>query len=158
MLRLRMQGIAENQSQVEAIAHVIQMSVAPVFLLAAISGLLTVLTNRLARIIDRARIIEERMEKAEPTAHAHAMKRLKTFSARARLVNYAITLCVCCSSTICLVVIALFSGEFFEFELAKLISMLFIIGMCSLFAALFCFLLEVRLATRSLRIGGTTKA
>jgi hypothetical protein len=156
----RIQGM-ETKSQVEAIAHVIQLSVAPVFLLGAISGLLAVLANRLGRIIDRARVIEERIEKADVYANEkardRALGRLKVFSQRARLVNVAITLCICCSSTICLVVIALFSGAFFEFQLAKLISSMFIVAMTSLFAALICFLMEIRIATRSLRIGETTK-
>lgn len=147
----------EDQSQVEAIAHVIQMSVAPVFLLAAISGLLTVLTNRLGRVIDRARLIEDRLEKASLKDPGEATEKLRIFSKRASLINHAITLCIICASCICLVVIALFSGGFFEYNTGKLISLLFIIGMTTLFAALLCFLLEIRLATRSLRIGGTTK-
>ena len=39
---------------ITSIAHVIQLSVAPVFLLSGIAALLNVLTNRLARIVDRA--------------------------------------------------------------------------------------------------------
>ena len=62
----------------EALARVIQLAVAPVFLLAGIAGILGVLSTRLGRIIDRARVVEvphgsllpvaterERLERAE---------------------------------------------------------------------------------------------
>jgi hypothetical protein len=150
----------EGESHVTAIARVIQLAVAPVFLMAGISGLLNVLTNRLARIIDRARLIEAQLEKAssgEPeAAHASRRERLLIFSTRARLVNYAITLCTACASMVCLVIIALFSGVFLKVDLSVLIGVLFVLAMLSLFSALVCFLREILLATRSLRIGGTT--
>lgn len=47
------------------IAHVIQLSVAPVFLLAGIGSILGVMANRLARVVDRARILEGRMATTE---------------------------------------------------------------------------------------------
>ena len=147
----------EQESEVAAIAHVIQLAVAPVFLLAGVSGLLNVLTNRLARIIDRARLIEEQMENAPTTEKPQSRARLLVFSKRARLVNFAITLCTACASMVCLVIIALFGGAFLEIDLSKLIGLLFVAAMVSLFAALVCFLREILLATRSLRIGATTQ-
>jgi hypothetical protein len=147
----------EQGSQIAAIAHVIELAVAPVFLLAGVSGLLNVLTNRLARIIDRARLIEEQMEKAPATERTQRQARLLVFSKRARLVNFAITLCTACASMVCLVIIALFGGAFLAIDLSKLIGLLFVAAMVSLFAALVCFLREILLATRSLRIGATTQ-
>lgn len=43
-----------TESGVAGIAHVIQLSIAPVFLLSGVSAMLGVLSNRLGRIIDRA--------------------------------------------------------------------------------------------------------
>ena len=150
----------DEESHVRAIARVIQLVVAPVFLMAGISGLLNVLTNRLARIIDRARIIEAQLEKASVDIssgqHIRSRERLLIFSKRARLVNYAITLCTACASMICLVIIALFGGVFLEIDLSSFIGILFVLAMFSLFSALVCFLREILVATRSLRIGGTT--
>ena len=51
----------QSDTIIPTVAHVIQMAVAPVFLLTGVGAILTVLTNRLARIIDRARILEERL-------------------------------------------------------------------------------------------------
>lgn len=142
--------------QASDIAHVIQLSVAPVFLLAAISGLLGVLTNRLHRIIDRARKIEEELLELQ-TGDKEREERLKVFSRRARLCNHSISLCTACSSMVCLVIIALFAGVSMDYDLSWLVSALFVAAMVSLFSALVCFLWEVRLATRSLRIGATTR-
>lgn len=147
----------EPESQVEAIAHVIQLAVAPVFLLAGVSGLLSVLTNRLGRIIDRARLIEERMEET-PEAAKTRQEKLLIFSERARLVNHSITLCTASASMVCLVIMALFTGEFLGVDLSRLIGLLFVASMAALFAALVCFLREILMATRSLRIGGTTRS
>ena len=108
----------EGEPQVSVVAHVIQLSVAPVFLLAGVSGLLNVLTSRLARIIDRARLIEERMEAADEELLRKSHERLLVFSKRARLVNYAITLCVACASMVCLVIISLFGGAVIDAECA----------------------------------------
>jgi hypothetical protein len=148
----------EDGSNVTAIAHVIQLAVAPVFLIAGVGGLLNVLTNRLGRIIDRARITEEKLGvKSENSRLAEQCReRLLVFSARARWVNYAITLCTASASMICLVVIALFGAAFFEIDLAELIGLLFTLSMVALFSALLCFLREIQLSTRSLRIGATT--
>jgi shikimate kinase len=139
------------------VAHVIQLAVAPVFLVAGISGLLAVLTNRLARIIDRARLIEEQLETDPENRKAHKHERLQAFSKRARLMNLAITLCTACASMVCLLIIALFGGTFLDLDLSKLVALLFVGAMVALFSAFICFLQEVLLATRSLRIGGTTQ-
>ncbi|MEO5741668.1 MAG: DUF2721 domain-containing protein [Vicinamibacterales bacterium] len=52
--------------EISPIAHVIQLSVAPVFLLSGIGAILAVMTNRLGRIIDRARALEAQLEDATP--------------------------------------------------------------------------------------------
>jgi hypothetical protein len=148
-----------GETEVQKVAHVIQLSVAPVFLMAGISGLLNVLTNRLGRIIDRARLIESQAQQRGEAEIRKAQDRLLVFSQRARLINVAITLCTACASMVCLVIMALFAATFFEVDrvdLSKLVAVLFIAAMASLFLALMFFLREILLATRSLRIGGTT--
>ena len=57
-----------------AVAHAIQLAVAPVFLLTGIAAILSVMTNRLGRIIDRARVLEEKLDRAaaEAVASLHA--------------------------------------------------------------------------------------
>jgi hypothetical protein len=126
--------------------------------MAGISGLLSVLTNRLGRIIHGARLIEGQLQTGAPDAKQYTQDRLRIFSKRARLMNLAITLCTACASMICLVIIALFAGTFLDVNLSKVVALLFMGAMASLSFALVCFLQEVLLATRSLRIGGTTES
>lgn len=143
----------QADSQVATIGHVIQLAVAPVFLLTGVSGLLAVLTNRLSRIIDRGRVLEDRLPVAvEPTA-ASIHAELRLLSQRARLINQAVSLCTTCALFICAVIVALFVGAFLSSDVSMLIGLIFIGAMLALFMALITFLREIFLATRHMRIG-----
>jgi hypothetical protein len=142
-----------QDSGVTAIAHVIQLAVAPVFLLTGVGALLGVLTNRLARIIDRARVLEERLGVLGETERAACEAHLLTLSERSRHINRAIGLSVSCALLICAVIVALFAGAFLATDVSKLIGVVFIAAMCTLIGALISFLFEISIATRSLRIG-----
>jgi hypothetical protein len=139
--------------EVANIAHAIQLSVAPVFLLSGIGVLLGVLTNRLARVVDRARPLEERHPLADAAEAADLQRRLRWLAQRARLMNAAITLSTVSALLIAVVVALLFGSEFVHFNLALPVAALFILAMGALVGALLAFLLEVQIATRTLRIG-----
>ena len=135
------------------IAHIIQLAVAPVFLLSGVGVTLTVLTNRLSRIVDRARVLEDRLAAAAESAKAVLHADLRTLSRRARFINWAITLTTCCGLLVCLVIVALFVGYFLRLDLSETIAGLFIVGMLAFVVAFVSFLREIFLATTSLRIG-----
>ncbi len=143
----------QADSQVATIGHVIQLAVAPVFLLTGVSALLSVLTNRLARIIDRARVLEERLPHVPEVRQAGMHAELKALSRRARLINQAVSLCTTGALLICTVIIALFVGAFLSTDVTVLISLIFIGAMLALCMALVNFLREIYIATRHLRIG-----
>ena len=73
------------------VAHAVQLAVAPVFLLSGIGAILVVMTNRLGRIIDRARVLEGRLDGASPESRAPLHADLTTLSLRAKLISCAIT-------------------------------------------------------------------
>ena len=130
------------------IGHAIQLAVAPVFLLAGVGALLTVLTNRLARIIDRVHLIERRIEDAASAAQRVAeAKETITLARRARLIHWAITLCTTCELLVCAVVCVIFISHEFGHNAATVIAALFIAAMVSLIGGLLCFLREIALAT-----------
>jgi hypothetical protein len=135
------------------IARVVQLSVAPVFLLTGVSALLGVLTNRLGRIIDRARSLETSLllppELQPPQIHED----LLTLSKRARLINTGITLSVATALFVCAVIASLFVGAFMEINVTGEVAILFIVAMIALIGALISFLLEIFKATATLRIG-----
>ncbi len=141
-------------SDIALIAHSIQLSLAPVFLLSGIGVLLGVLTNRLARIVDRARPLEERLAKADAESRQALADQLNVFAKRARLMNASITLSVISALLIASVVALLFSSAFVRLNLALPVSGLFVSAMFCLVAGLGAFLAEIRIATATLRIGG----
>ena len=141
------------ETQSTGIVHVIQLAVAPVFLLSGVGVTLTVLTNRLARIVDRARVLEARPDHVEPELQDRLHGDLATLSRRAKLVNMALTLTTTCALLVCLVIVALFVGALFDIDLSSLIAVLFVAAMAAFVGGLVSFLREIFLATASLRIG-----
>jgi uncharacterized protein DUF2721 len=135
------------------IAHSIQLAVAPVFLLSGVGVTLTVLTNRLARIIDRARSLEGILPGVSEATVSGIHAELRILSRRAGLVHRAITLSTTCALLICVVIVALFAGVALARDLSWLIMVLFIAALCAFIGALLAFLLEIRAATASLRFG-----
>ncbi len=138
---------------IATIAHVIQLSVAPVFLLTGIAGLLNVLTGRLARVIDRARVIERDLLSGDAAEESAAHERLRTLAVRARWINVAISLCVASAIFVAAVVAVLFASAFWGSDYRGLVAGLFISAMAALIVGLVYFLREISLATSSLRIG-----
>ncbi len=137
---------------VTTIAHAIQLAVAPVFLLTGIAGILSVLTNRLARIIDRSRFLHGRLLPADETNEA-IQTELKSLKQRARLIHWAIGLCTASLLLICSVVAVLFLGSFIALDMAVVIATLFIAAMFCLIMALLNFICEIFLATAHVRGG-----
>lgn len=139
------------------ISHVIQISVAPVFLLAGIGSILGVMATRLARIIDSARLLEGRLATAEAATYADLHARLRLLATRAQLVSRAIALCTLTALLICSVIITLFIGAFFSVPAVIPAALLFISALLSFSLALIWFLREVFIATASLKIGPAEK-
>jgi hypothetical protein len=141
-------------NSIEAVASVIQLAVAPVFLLAGIAGLLGVLSTRLARIIDRARIIERRIPQAKREEQRTLLRRETTVLwRRIALINWAIRLCITGALAVCLVIVALFLGEFVSFNIAIAVAILFVLAMTLIVSGLVFLLSEVNLSTRHMREG-----
>jgi hypothetical protein len=137
---------------VAAVAQVIQLAVAPVFLLTGVGATLGVLANRLARIIDRARAQEARRDAGAGNLQEIAAD-LAHLSQRARLVYRAIAMLVVSALLVGFVIISLFLGVFLDASLGGLIAVLFIGAMIAFIAALMVFLREVYVGTQGLRIG-----
>jgi Protein of unknown function (DUF2721) len=137
---------------ISSIASAIQLSIAPVFLLTGVGAILGVLTNRLARIVDRSRVLAERFHE-NPETMMHLEHDLQLLAARARLVNRAIGLCTLGALLVCLVIVALFVSAIADAHLGQVIALAFTAAMLALIGGLVHFLRETYLATRSLRTG-----
>ena len=134
-----------------AAAHGIQLAVAPVFLLTAVSGMIGAVAGRLARIIDRARTVEDRARaSADEEFLRRAAVELTELRTRGRLANGCIALLTTCGFLIGLTIIALFVGETTSFQANRFAIGSFLLGVCAFLAALLCFLAETVIATRLL--------
>lgn len=131
------------------IAHVIQLAVAPVFLLTGIAGMLGVMTNRLSRVVDRTRVLEAQILE-NPLMHDTLRRELKSLFKRAVLASRSITLCTITALLVCAVVALLFVGDFVGFSVRMPVALLFVLAMVAFFAGLVHFLREIMLATSSI--------
>jgi hypothetical protein len=142
-------------ADLNAISQVIQLSVAPVFLLTGIGALLGVMANRLARIVDRARELEVTAAESAPQERERREQDLATMARRARLINRAITLHVLAALLVCAVIVGLFVTAYYAWapDLTRALAAIFAAALLALIFGLLSFLREVYLATQTLRIG-----
>jgi hypothetical protein len=138
----------QSAADVTIVAHVIQLAVAPVFLLTGVGAILAVITNRLARIVDRSRVLSNSSDQKQ-SAQKEEMAML---ARRARWVHWAVSLCTMSALFICIVIAALFVGSEIGMDPSRAVSLLFISAMLTLISGLLCFLREISLATGSIGI------
>ena len=139
-------------SDLATVTHGIQLAVAPVFLLTAVSGMIAAVAGRLARIIDRARFLENRIESGGVKASAadKIYLELQQLKQRGWLVNSCIALLTLCALLIGVTIILLFLGETSELPTLRIGTICFLSGVVCFLLALMCFLAETLLATRLL--------
>ncbi|HEY5763322.1 MAG TPA: DUF2721 domain-containing protein [Rhodocyclaceae bacterium] len=134
------------ESHLTDIARVIQLAVAPVFLLTALATMISALNTRLGRIVDRRRVVFARSDSA---ADAESAGELDLLARRSRLVYFAIFCVVSAALLVCLVVAGAFLGALLSVDLARMVAALFIGAMLAMIAGLSLFLREVYLAVRA---------
>jgi hypothetical protein len=132
--------------EVAALAAAIQMVIAPAFLLSGVAAFLSVLNTRLARVIDRTRLIE-----ASAVLDDEDIEELRSLMRRRKYINRAITLSTACALLIAFVIVLMFLGIVVHFAVVKLVVGLFITAMLGLVGALLSFLREIHLAVRFFR-------
>jgi hypothetical protein len=133
------------ESHVTSVTHVIQLAVAPVFLLTAIATLISALNVRLGRVVDRQRAVLQAGHDGVGSAKARSVE-LALLSRRVHLAYLAILSAVLAGLFVCLVVAAAFVGVLLEADLAKLLAGLFILAMLMLISSLGLFLREIYIA------------
>jgi hypothetical protein len=138
----------------DTVAHSIQLAVAPVFMLTAIAAMIGALATRLARIIDRGRVLEDRLDDGAQSANEqHIHDELQQLRRRGRVVNAAMTLLTLAATLICATVLEIFLVETSNTRTLSLVPWTFMSGVICFVFALLCFLLETLMAGRSLNFG-----
>lgn len=139
------------ETHIGDITRVIQLAIAPVFLLTAVGTIIGVLSNRLARVVDRTRALENQLAQLAHGDLAKAHAELEVLARRMRLVYLAIGLSVVCAIFVGLLIVFAFFGAFLSVDLARLVGLLFIAAMLGFIASLSVFLREIFLAVTSAR-------
>jgi hypothetical protein len=132
------------------VAHVVQLSVAPVFLLTAIGTLLGVLNTRLTRIVDRSRVLGDRMRPLAEAERAPYQEEMAVLLRRRHLVNMGLTSGVVSALCICLLIASAFVGSFLRYDISRVVAIMFIAALGAIVSALICFLREVLMAVARL--------
>ena len=134
------------------VAQTIQLALAPVFVLVAIGNIMNILSLRLARVIDRARTLQERHAETSGVEHDAIVREIRLADRRIKLIGKAILLLVTSGLTIGLCVALLFLEELFKVNLQQVAAFAFMIAISLLMWALTMFLREIRKSTEALRI------
>ncbi|MCR5870199.1 MULTISPECIES: DUF2721 domain-containing protein [unclassified Sphingomonas] len=137
---------------ISTVAATIQISIAPVFLLAGIAGILNVLVGRMARVVDRARKLEQLHPVSTGAEHERQVWELRLIDRRLSIINTSIWLCVASAIAICLVVALLFGAEIVHLDIGVVVAVAFIASMLLLTAGLVAFLVEVRLSVQAVHV------
>jgi hypothetical protein len=135
--------------QISDIGHVIQLSIAPVFLLTGVATKIGVLMNRLARIIDRTRVLRDELRKGpDPECH----EELNVLYQRWQLISYALTSSTGCGFLICVIIACLFCGDITSISLDQYIAGMFVLAMVALILSFSFLLREVSVSFRYMRM------
>lgn len=137
---------------ISSIAQTIQLAIAPVFLLAGIGAILNVLAGRLARVVDRSRVLEQLHGESSGDEHLRYVLELRIVDRRMRLANAAIALMVASAIVVCLLVALLFITQLVGFPFRVAVAIAFVLSMALLIAGLILFLIEINVALSGLRV------
>ena len=132
------------------IGHVIQLAIAPVFLLTAVGTVINVLVNRLGRSVDRRRVLTASLSQVEGSVADSARGELAFVAQRVKLIYGAILLAVLCALLICLLIAIAFLDALVASDLSQLIAILFVLAMLALIGSLGLFLREIYLGVNTI--------
>jgi len=139
------------EPHVSDIVRIIQLVVAPVFLLTGVGTLIAALNVRLGRAVDRRRVLEEKAGALPSDETAAARDELGQIARRIRNVYFAILFAVLSALFVCLLIAGAFLGALAAAEMTRTIAALFVAAMLALIASLLLFLREIYLAVSTRR-------
>ena len=128
------------------ITRVIQLAIAPIFMLSAIATIINVLITRLSRAVDRRRTLEEHLTIYQDEHLEQAIAELRLLQKRIMLVLWAVSLAVLAGLMVCLLVGTAFAGAYLSLDLTGGIAILFICAVIAMTGCLILFLREITLA------------
>jgi hypothetical protein len=131
---------------------ILQTAIGPVILISGVGLLLLTMTNRLGRVIDRARsLVRERLQ-ADENKLVTIEAQLRILWMRARLIRTAIVLSAMSALAAALLIIALFFTALLQIESAWIIGAIFITCMACLIGSLAVFIHDLNQSLAALKL------
>lgn len=142
--------MSPDHLSIQSIAQVIQFAIGPVVLISGVGLIILSLTNRLGRIVDRARLLVAESKLADPLRRTQIATQLTVLRTRAHLTRVAVTLAATSVLLVGVLITTLFLAPFTSFDLVKPAILIFIACMGCLIGAMTTFLREVYMSLHAL--------
>jgi hypothetical protein len=143
--------VATESSALVSIVHIIQVSLAPVFLLSGVATLLNVFSTRYARVADQVDALAKQIDGADDVTAAALALRLSHLRMRALALDVAVALAAGSGALTCATVLTLFLGEAGGFAIAAVLYVTFGLAIACTLAAIIAFATEMLMASRRVR-------
>ncbi len=131
---------------------IIQLAITPVILISGMGALMITLTNRMARIVDRTRVVAEAIPSAQPDDRKHLESQLDIMWRRALLLRRAVTSNGLSMLVSCLLVVAIFASAMLGLHLQVLMLVLFCSSILFLILSLVDFLRDIFVSLHALHL------
>jgi hypothetical protein len=131
---------------------ILQTAIGPVILISGIGLLLLTMTNRLGRVIDRARSLAREPLQADDSNRLKIEAQLRILWMRARLIRLAIVLSSMSALAAAVLVITLFFTALLQIESGWIIGILFILCMGCLIGSLVVFIHDLNQSLAALKL------
>jgi hypothetical protein len=141
--------VTGGETHLASITQAIQLAIAPVFLLTAVGTIINALMGRLARAVDRRRVVEDIIDTVEGERREKLLLEIELIARRTTLVMWSIGLAVFSALLVCLLIGTAFVGAFLLLDLSRTVALLFIAAVVALTLCLLLFMREVFLAAMS---------
>jgi len=136
----------------DSLIKILQASFAPCVLISGLGLLLLVLTNRLARPIDRIRLLCKELTALSGHDKQTVQDQVMILYQRCRLLQASIALTTLSIFFASVIVFVLFFTYILEVQSGILVKFFFAASLLSLISSLLCFMLDVRLSLHSVKM------
>jgi len=133
------------------IAHVIQVALAPAFLLAALATLLNVFSTRLGRVADKVDAASSGLREAGVDEATHLSRQLSYLRRRSFMLDVAVVLASAGGIMTGIAVLTLFVGALSDAAMATILFGCFGVALVCTVAAIAAFLIEILMAGHGVR-------
>ena len=135
-----------------SLLSIIQLSITPVILISGLGGLMISLTNRMARIVDRTRVLSGQIKNATGEEKQHLSNQISVMWGRANLMRWSVTCAGASMLVACLLIGEIFLSALIGHELALVMMGFFALSLLFLIACLILFLRDLFISLVALGI------